>query len=180
MMAVTETPPGSPLPPDPEAYDSPRAVRAREKGLQAPYIAGGIDPARPMPILPLALLIGALTFNLALCFINTNVVGINDTMVMGCEVVLVATALYLGLGRNAAPYLLLAIFLSYAAMLMAMRPLIDPKAVLYLLGTEMDYRTDKLSAQFVFSNPNQTGACGCGESVNLAPAAPDKLESLRV
>ena len=58
--------------------------------------------------------------------------------------------------------------------------LIDPKAVLYLLGTEMDYRTDKLSAQFVFSNPNQTGACGCGESVNLAPAAPDKLESLRV
>ena len=43
MMAVTETPPGSPLPPDPEAYDSPRAVRAREKGLQAPYIAGGID-----------------------------------------------------------------------------------------------------------------------------------------
>ena len=44
MMAVTETPPGSPLPPDPEAYDSPRAVRAREKGLQAPYIAGGIDP----------------------------------------------------------------------------------------------------------------------------------------
>ena len=103
---------------------------------------GGIDPARPMPILPLALLIGALTFNLALCFINTNVMGINDTMVMGCEVVLVATALYLGLGRNAAPYLLLAIFLSYAAMLMAMRPLIDPKAVrdflipvaFYLLG----------------------------------------------
>jgi iron-sulfur cluster assembly protein len=43
----------------------------------------------------------------------------------------------------------------------------------------MDYRTDKLSAQFVFSNPNQTGACGCGESVNLAPAPPDELESLR-
>jgi iron-sulfur cluster assembly protein len=57
--------------------------------------------------------------------------------------------------------------------------LIDPKAVMYLLGTEMDYRTDKLSAQFVFSNPNQTGACGCGESVNLAPAPPDELESLR-
>ncbi len=50
------------------------------------------------------------------------------------------------------------------------RILIDPKAVLFLLGTEMDYKTDKLSAQFVFNNPNQTGACGCGESVQLAPA----------
>ena len=59
------------------------------------------------------------------------------------------------------------------------RVLIDPKAVMYLLGTEMDYKTDKLSAQFVFSNPNQTGACGCGESVNLAPAPGDKLEALR-
>jgi iron-sulfur cluster assembly protein len=51
------------------------------------------------------------------------------------------------------------------------RVLIDPKAVLFLLGTEMDYKTDKLSAQFVFNNPNQTSACGCGESVNLKPAA---------
>jgi iron-sulfur cluster assembly protein len=51
------------------------------------------------------------------------------------------------------------------------RVLIDPKAVMYLLGSEMDYRTEKLSSQFVFNNPNQTGACGCGESVNLAPAA---------
>ena len=48
--------------------------------------------------------------------------------------------------------------------------LIDPKAVLFLLGTEMDYRTEKLSSQFVFNNPNQTSACGCGESVQLAPA----------
>jgi iron-sulfur cluster assembly protein len=48
--------------------------------------------------------------------------------------------------------------------------LIDPKAVLFLLGTEMDYRVDKLSAQFVFNNPNQTSACGCGESVQLEPA----------
>jgi iron-sulfur cluster assembly protein len=56
--------------------------------------------------------------------------------------------------------------------------LIDPMAVMYLLGTEMDYQTDKLSAQFVFSNPNQTGACGCGESVNLAPATAEKLEGL--
>jgi iron-sulfur cluster assembly protein len=50
------------------------------------------------------------------------------------------------------------------------RILIDPKAVLFLLGTEMDYKVDKLSAQFVFNNPNQTAACGCGESVQLEPA----------
>ena len=49
--------------------------------------------------------------------------------------------------------------------------LIDPKAVLFLLGTQMDYKTDKLSAQFVFNNPNQTSACGCGESVAITPAA---------
>ena len=49
--------------------------------------------------------------------------------------------------------------------------LIDPKAVLFLLGTEMDYKSEKLSAQFVFNNPNQTSACGCGESVQLTPAA---------
>ena len=51
------------------------------------------------------------------------------------------------------------------------RILIDPKAVLFLLGTEMDYKVDKLSAQFVFNNPNQTSACGCGESVQLEPAS---------
>jgi len=50
------------------------------------------------------------------------------------------------------------------------RILIDPKAVLFLLGTEMDYKVEKLAAQFVFNNPNQTSACGCGESVTLAPA----------
>jgi len=50
------------------------------------------------------------------------------------------------------------------------RILIDPKAVLFLLGTEMDYKVDKLSAQFVFNNPNHTAACGCGESVQLEPA----------
>jgi|SRR5215831_8741098 len=50
------------------------------------------------------------------------------------------------------------------------RVLIDPTAVLFLLGTEMDYKVDKLSAQFVFNNPNETSACGCGESVQLTPA----------
>ena len=49
--------------------------------------------------------------------------------------------------------------------------LIDPKAVLFLLGTEMDFKVDKLSSTFVFNNPNQTSACGCGESVQLKPAA---------
>ena len=53
------------------------------------------------------------------------------------------------------------------------RLLIDPKAVLFLLGTEMDFKVDKLSAQFVFNNPNQTSACGCGESVQLEPAQPE-------
>lgn len=59
------------------------------------------------------------------------------------------------------------------------RVLIDAKAVIYLLGSEMDYKSDKLASQFVFTNPNQTGACGCGESVNLAPVSGDKLEALR-
>jgi iron-sulfur cluster assembly protein len=48
--------------------------------------------------------------------------------------------------------------------------LIDPKAVLFLLGTEMDYKIDRLTSGFVFNNPNQTSACGCGESVAIAPA----------
>jgi iron-sulfur cluster assembly protein len=51
------------------------------------------------------------------------------------------------------------------------RILVDPKAVLFLLGTEMDYKVDKLAAQFVFNNPNQTAACGCGESVQIEPAS---------
>src|SRR3981189_2312543 len=48
--------------------------------------------------------------------------------------------------------------------------LVDPKAVLFLLGTEMDYKSDKMQSQFIFNNPNQTGACGCGESVQLTAA----------
>jgi iron-sulfur cluster assembly protein len=55
--------------------------------------------------------------------------------------------------------------------------LIDPKAVLFLLGTQMDYLTDKLSAQFVFNNPNQTSACGCGESVAITPVSSGALET---
>jgi iron-sulfur cluster assembly protein len=55
--------------------------------------------------------------------------------------------------------------------------LIDPKAVLFLLGTEMDFHTTKLSSEFVFKNPNQTSACGCGESVAITPATPDRVQA---
>ena len=47
--------------------------------------------------------------------------------------------------------------------------IIDAGAVMYLLGTEMDFKTDKLAAQFVFNNPNQKRPCGCGESVEIEP-----------
>jgi iron-sulfur cluster assembly protein len=50
---------------------------------------------------------------------------------------------------------------------------IDAKAVLFLLGAEVDFETTALAAKFVFRNPNQTDACGCGESVTLIPAAAD-------
>ena len=49
--------------------------------------------------------------------------------------------------------------------------LIDPKAVLFLIGTEIDYEVSKLAAKFVFHNPNETDACGCGESVTIVPAS---------
>jgi len=51
------------------------------------------------------------------------------------------------------------------------RVLIDAKALMFLLGTEMDYQTTVLKSGFVFNNPNQTSACGCGESVQLQPAS---------
>ena len=57
------------------------------------------------------------------------------------------------------------------------RILIDPKAVLFLLGTEMDFQTTKLSSGFVFRNPNETSACGCGESVAIEPAKPEALQA---
>lgn len=49
--------------------------------------------------------------------------------------------------------------------------LIDPKAILFLLGTEMDFEESVMSSGFTFNNPNQTDACGCGESVTIVPAA---------
>ena len=53
------------------------------------------------------------------------------------------------------------------------RILIDPKAVMFLIGTEMDYARERLASRFIFRNPNQTDACGCGESVALRPASPN-------
>ncbi|MDB5544628.1 MAG: Fe-S cluster assembly scaffold SufA [Hyphomicrobiales bacterium] len=55
------------------------------------------------------------------------------------------------------------------------RVLIDPKAILFLLGTQMDFQTTKLSSGFVFNNPNQTSACGCGESVAIEPVSAERL-----
>jgi iron-sulfur cluster assembly protein len=57
--------------------------------------------------------------------------------------------------------------------------LIEPKAVLFLLGTQMDFKIDKLKSGFVFNNPNQSSACGCGESVAIKPAAKEALEGLQ-
>jgi len=55
--------------------------------------------------------------------------------------------------------------------------LIDPTAVMFLLGTEMDYQMDEMRSGFVFNNPNQTSACGCGESVMLKPAGQAEPET---
>ena len=56
---------------------------------------------------------------------------------------------------------------------------VAPQAVLFLLGTQLDYEVTKLRAGFVFNNPNQTSACGCGESVELTPAqmTPEMLQA---
>ncbi|WP_395697757.1 HesB/IscA family protein [Methylocella sp.] len=51
------------------------------------------------------------------------------------------------------------------------RLIVSPKDVMFLLGTKLDFETDKFAASFTFQNPNQTSACGCGESVAITPAA---------
>ena len=51
--------------------------------------------------------------------------------------------------------------------------LIEPKAVLFLIGTEIDYEVGRLASKFVFRNPNETDACGCGESVTITPVKLD-------
>jgi iron-sulfur cluster assembly protein len=55
--------------------------------------------------------------------------------------------------------------------------LIDPKAVLFLLGAQMDFKSDRLGASFTFRNPNETSSCGCGESVAITPADPAALHA---
>ena len=54
--------------------------------------------------------------------------------------------------------------------------LIDPKAILFLIGARMDFAATKLSATFTFENPNETASCGCGESVSLTPVSEEMLE----
>ena len=56
---------------------------------------------------------------------------------------------------------------------------VAPQAVLFLLGTELDFEETRLRTGFVFRNPNQTSACGCGESVELTPAqmSPDMVQA---
>lgn len=56
---------------------------------------------------------------------------------------------------------------------------VNPQATLFLLGTEMDFEVTKLRTGFVFRNPNQTSACGCGESVEIRPVAPELLAEAR-
>lgn len=52
---------------------------------------------------------------------------------------------------------------------------IDSKALLFLIGTKMDFQTSKMAATFTFENPNETASCGCGESVALTPVSEEKL-----
>ena len=53
--------------------------------------------------------------------------------------------------------------------------IVDAKAVLFLLGTQLDFKSDRFSSTFVFNNPNQVSACGCGESVEIKPRAESAL-----
>ena len=52
---------------------------------------------------------------------------------------------------------------------------VDASALLYVLGSKMDYREEKLKSGFTFDNPNQVSACGCGESVQLKPVDPEVI-----
>jgi iron-sulfur cluster assembly protein len=56
---------------------------------------------------------------------------------------------------------------------------VNPQATLFLLGTEMDFEMTKLRTGFVFRNPNETSACGCGESVEIKPASESLLAAAR-
>lgn len=100
---------------------------------------------RMHPAATMLVLIGALTFNAGLCFANTNLFAVNDTMVMAMEGLLLALAMCFAMGRAPGLYLVLVVFLAYAALLMALRPLVDPKAardilipiIFYALGRRL-------------------------------------------
>lgn len=55
--------------------------------------------------------------------------------------------------------------------------IVDAKAVLFLLGTELDFKSDRFASTFVFNNPNQVSACGCGESVEIRPRSDAALSA---
>jgi iron-sulfur cluster assembly protein len=55
------------------------------------------------------------------------------------------------------------------------RVLIESKAVLFLIGAQMDFETTKMSSTFTFKNPNETSSCGCGESVAITPVSEEAL-----
>lgn len=90
----------------------------------------------------IALILAALAFNAALCFVNTTLFPVNDLMVIAAELVIITAAMLLAVDRRFEPYLILALFLSYTLLIMAMRPMFDAKAVrdflipiaFYLLG----------------------------------------------
>ncbi len=56
--------------------------------------------------------------------------------------------------------------------------LIAPKDLMFLLGTRLDFEADRLQASFTFENPNQTGSCGCGESVSITPAGEAREDAI--
>lgn len=90
--------------------------------------ANGDPPAYWYPAL-CAVIIGALTFNFLLAFVNTNVAGIRESYVILSELVLISSGLLLVLDRKAGFYVLLAVFLSYLLMIFALRPELDLKAI---------------------------------------------------
>src|SRR4051794_4722038 len=75
------------------------------------------------------LVLGALTFNAILCLANTVLFPVNDIMVIATEFVIISFAMVFALDRRVEPYLIVAVLLSYALLIMAMRPMFDPKAV---------------------------------------------------
>lgn len=105
------------------------AGQAAYGGLAFPAVRPSSLRDRLHPAAATAILLGALLFNAALCFVNTSIFGVNDAMVMAMEGVLLMAAFAFALGRSLAIYVILALFIAYMMALMALRPAIDPKSV---------------------------------------------------